>query len=205
MKRFLFLFLVILNTIVVNAQTKYSVKEIQSRFAEMKQNFKDDNGEWVFEKIIEIDASSEDIFKAAIEAISNTYRGENCVIESANKEQGRIIAEAIIASEVRPYNMLMYIRNEMAQNIKIDIKEKRYRMTIKFNKLSYQIDDKAVLLYAPVKAVAGHELTKYYPYQPKVEQKSKSFENLLAAYNITMGKMDEIQKRINELLVKDEW
>lgn len=190
---------------MTNAQVKYSIKEIQSRFAEMKQNFKDDNGEWVFERIVEIEASKEEIFKAALEALSNAYRGEDCQIESTDKELGRIMAHALIASEIRPYNMLSHIRNEVVQNIKIDVKEKRYRITIKFNKLSYQIDDIAALKYAPVKAAAGHELTKYYPYQPKVEQKSKSFENLLAAYNMAIGKIEEIQKRINESLEKEEW
>lgn len=198
MKKFLFVLIGVLISFNGMAQKfeKYTEDEILSRFEEMKKNFTDNNGEWTFERIIEIKGSKDDIYKAATQSLSEIYIDSKEVIESSDKEIGMIIAKGRIASEFRPFNAAWNVRTIVDQNVKIDIKDNRYRITLKFDRLSYQTAD-----------INEGQLVNFFPYAQSIKPKyrSRSFEHLETAYDLALSMIDLFEAKIKEALKDSEW
>ena len=206
MKKILLLIMTISIFGSVYAQkSKKEERNVISEFEEMKKNFTESNGEWVFSKVIPANKISKDeIYNKALEALSKIYKDSKDVIQNKDKDAGIIIGKGFTDSDIRTINWASICRNRCWHLIKIEVKEGRYRVTITVSSLWNETG--ADLRHS----FNGKEyqLTNFYPYWKDCKPKHRitSFDNLKFVYESSMAIIDNIENEINKNMIpNDEW
>jgi hypothetical protein len=173
--------------------------EMLSRFEGMKADFVENNGEWVFTKIVEVpDKAKDDIYSAVIEVLASVYHDSKEVIQSQDKEAGTIIAKGFVDSDFRTISWVSITRNRCWQIIKLDIRDNRFRMTLAVNSVMTEV---GADLRHPFNG-AENSLISYFPYNEDWKSKDRwwSFNNLVFAHDCSLSMLDTLASEINSKL-----
>lgn len=206
MKKILLLIMTISIFGSVYAQkSKKEERNVISEFEEMKKNFTESNGEWVFSKVIPANKISKDeIYNKALEALSKIYKDSKDVIQNKDKDAGIIIGKGFTDSDIRTINWASICRNRCWHLIKIEAKEGRYRVTITVSSLWNETGADLRHSFNGTE----YQLTNFYPYWKDCKPKHRitSFDNLKFVYESSMAIIDNIENEINKNMIpNDEW
>lgn len=200
MKKILFLLAMLPMLSFAQQYEKLSDEQIISLFEEMKKDFKETDNGWEFQEIVEIEKSKNDIYNKIVDALANIYNDSKDVIQEKNKEDGIIIAKGFSDSEWRKFNWAVMVRNRCWHVIRIEIKDNKYRITVKVNGVEYE--NGTSLSFGK-----EYPLTGCYPYWEdcKKKQRANSFNNLRYVYDSTKSVMKEIEEYVKTGTNNDNW
>jgi hypothetical protein len=200
MKKILFLLVILPTFCFAQKYEKLSDEQIDSLFVEMKKDFKETDTGWEFQKIIEVKADKNDIYNRIVDALANIYNDSKDVIQEKNKEDGIIIAKGFTDSKWREVNWATVVRNRCWHIIKIEIKDGKYRITLKVNGVEYENGTN-------LKFGKEYPLTGMWPYWSECKKKHRwhSFNNLRFVYDSSISVMKEIEDYVKKESSNDDW
>lgn len=200
MNKYLLLLFFAALCINVNAQKKDDKaisSEILAEFEKMKADFTENENEWVFVKVFNVEnQSKDDIFTQALEVLVSLYKDANEVIQIKDKEGGLIVGKGFSDSPIREINSWAICRNRCWHIVKIEIKDSKLRVTVTVDGVEREQD--AVLQHH----FNGTEyaLKNFYPYWTECKTKFKqvSFDNLRYVYSSSLDLIKAIETGVKK-------
>lgn len=205
--------LLILTSILINCSAllaqeqipKLSDAEIDAAFSEIKQNFTESPQEWVFSKVIKVEGkSADDIFVKSKSVLSTINPEVKDAIQTSDKDAGVIVAKVYATSNVRTYSSFIIALYRVLQDIKIEVKEGRYKLTLTTSAVQCQCGgtvDKNAFGDATI------PLSYYFPYDRNFKKNMRpiAWDLLKFTYDANVRTMTEIESRIAKELSSEEW
>ena len=199
----------VFNCAILGAQeqiAKLSDSEIDAAFSEIKQNFSESPEEWVFSKVIKQDGKSVDvIFSAAQTVLSTIYPNAKDVIKISDKEAGIIVAKGFLTSSVRTYNAFLIALYRTFQEVKIEVRDGRYKLTLTTKDVQCQCGGK---VDPNAFGEATVPLSHYFPYDRDFKKSLRpiSWDLIKFVYDAAMSETRQIEQKIaKELSNTEDW
>lgn len=209
MKRYIISILLLLALSAIPASAiqkveKLSDEEIAARLEEMRKNFVEDDGSWIFSKVFTVDGNTAtDIYGVALETFAEMYGDSKAVIQTSDKEAGIVIGKGAVLSDAYEWTAWIAAIYRAWQIVKIEAREGRYKVTITVNEIEVETGGAV----SP-ECLHGEKepLFSFYPYNNSVVAKlHKGHYNALSySYECALRMIDRFGEKINKKLAAKE-